>query len=732
MERKNGGLRISLRPISGVSQLHTVASGIPVSLILLLGLSLTISDWFPSVSVPWWYLFTAALAVSAALWMLQLTGKGRWICFGALIAVAAVCVLAHESVLSGFGSLGNDLLDRLTCKTGRIYLDFAAGASGSVLWAVIPVLCITAVLVNLSMQTGSILFCMPVLLPVYAAVLTDFLPVNAGTVLVGLGSILLVMIGANRKAEGQGLMGAPTWLAVTAMCILAALAVGAFSGEADLTAGAERLESLIHDMLYDRDTNSMPEGDLKNLQAWDKNDTSALEITMTDPQKVYLRGQVYETYTGTSWETLSAEETAEYESLFYWLHKSGFFGQSQIGTASIFTMQAEPSQMTIKNLSACSAHGYYPYALYGSEMLDAGLIGDTDFPATEAVSYLTGSVPQWYGVQNALASAQGRTNVSQYLAAEEAYEQYVQTVDVQLTNESWAVLDRQLGEDDTPKTLSQIREYIRSYLADALVYDEEVKTLNGNEDFLQYVLEKSGSGYSVHYATAAVLMLRYFGVPARYVEGYFLSAEEAAAYQAGETIILTEKHAHAWAEYYLPGVGFVPFEVTPGYIDDEDLELGGSIAQDEQTYTGDHLKYAQVEQPERIEEPEQDRFSFSMKPVYLLALLLILLIVLFVLILIKRLKLKQAFAAIASADNREAISMRYGYAVRLSQSCGGTSVEGAERAEKLNREALFSNREMTQEQRDEMDSYAQRVLHACKEKWTVLEKIRYRVWDCLY
>ena len=65
--------------------------------------------------------------------------------------------------------------------------------------------------------------------------------------------------------------------------------------------------------------------------------------------------------------------------------------------------------------------------------------------------------------------------------------------------------------------------------------------MNGSGDFLQYTLERSGHGYSVHYATAAVLMLRYMGVPARYVEGYYLSAEDAARYKAGETITLTEE-----------------------------------------------------------------------------------------------------------------------------------------------------------------------------------------------
>ena len=44
----------------------------------------------------------------------------------------------------------------------------------------------------------------------------------------------------------------------------------------------------------------------------------------------------------------------------------------------------------------------------------------------------------------------------------------------------------------------------------------------------------------------------------------------------GETITLTEENAHAWAEYYVSGVGFVPFEVTPGYIDDEELSLAAT------------------------------------------------------------------------------------------------------------------------------------------------------------
>ncbi len=116
-------------------------------------------------------------------------------------------------------------------------------------------------------------------------------------------------------------------------------------------------------------------------------------------------------------------------------------------------------------------------------------------------------------------------------------------------------------------------------------------------------LERSGSGYSVHYATAAALMLRYFGVPARYVEGYFLSAEEAGRYAAGERIVLTERNAHAWAEYYLDGVGWIPFETTPGYTDDEELNAGpGTGLKTERYYSQTEPEPPEDNTPEDITE----------------------------------------------------------------------------------------------------------------------------------
>ena len=56
-------------------------------------------------------------------------------------------------------------------------------------------------------------------------------------------------------------------------------------------------------------------------------------------------------------------------------------------------------------------------------------------------------------------------------------------------------------------------------------------------------------------------MLRAHGIPARYAEGYYLSADASAP----GTVTLTGKDAHAWAEVYFDGVGWLPLDTTPSH-----------------------------------------------------------------------------------------------------------------------------------------------------------------------
>lgn len=696
--------------------------------VLTAGFCLLLTTAFPSVPYPWWAMTAAAILVQVALLTAFQSKIGNWLVPVGIGVLLLLSLALHKFVLPGFGTLANDFLTLLTKKTGKIYLDFAAADAQFLPLAVTVLLLALSLLLSRSAWSGRMLLALPILLPCYAALLLGLFPIGIGGGLLIIGTVLLLV---QRTAAGEALAGVPAQLILPVLCAALCLLIGLSCQDKLDTNLVETMQTQLHQRYYDSDTNSMPEGNLKNLPAWKKSDTPALEVTMEQPEKVYLRGQIYDTYTGTGWKAADTEGTAQYEDLFYWLHEANFYGQSQIALADGYTETATPLSMTVKNLSACSAHGYYPYAVYGSETLAADRIGDTDLPPAESLSYLKGSVPDWYQIQRNLSTAQGRESIETYLSKEQAYADYLRAIDLQMTQDSWAVLQRQLQLDTQARTIGDIRTIIFDYLREAMTYDETARTMNGSGDFLQYTLERSGHGYSVHYATAAVLMLRYMGVPARYVEGYYLSAEDAARYKAGETITLTEENAHAWAEYYVSGVGFVPFEVTPGYIDDEELSLGGD-SPDENTYENNTQQFVEVEQPEEINEHKQDRFTFSLDAHYLLLLPLLLILLLAGYIFHRRRVFRKKMAAIDAADDREAIAMRFGYAVCLLRHSTVRPPEGAAEAAELNQKALFSTQEITPEQRKQVDSFAVRVLDACKGSWTPWERIRYRLWNCLY
>ncbi|RMG45180.1 MAG: transglutaminase domain-containing protein [Acidobacteria bacterium] len=71
-------------------------------------------------------------------------------------------------------------------------------------------------------------------------------------------------------------------------------------------------------------------------------------------------------------------------------------------------------------------------------------------------------------------------------------------------------------------------------------------------------------GYCVHLAHAAAYLMRALGLPSRVAAGYAYVAENRAG---GSAILLRSGDAHAWAEVYLDGVGWVPIDPAPPSLD---------------------------------------------------------------------------------------------------------------------------------------------------------------------
>lgn len=73
-----------------------------------------------------------------------------------------------------------------------------------------------------------------------------------------------------------------------------------------------------------------------------------------------------------------------------------------------------------------------------------------------------------------------------------------------------------------------------------------------------------GSGYCVHFASAMAILSRMAGIPARVSLGYLPGDRVGSEDDAFVSYRVGSDDLHAWPELYFAGVGWVPFEPTPG------------------------------------------------------------------------------------------------------------------------------------------------------------------------
>ena len=100
-------------------------------------------------------------------------------------------------------------------------------------------------------------------------------------------------------------------------------------------------------------------------------------------------------------------------------------------------------------------------------------------------------------------------------------------------------------------------EDIQRAVQNAAVYNLHGKDYPAGVDVAVYFLTEAKEGVCQHFATAATMLYRAFGIPARYTVGF-----EKTVTPNGETQ-LTAGDAHSWVEVYVDGLGWVPIDATP-------------------------------------------------------------------------------------------------------------------------------------------------------------------------
>ncbi|MCI6188525.1 MAG: transglutaminase-like domain-containing protein, partial [Clostridium sp.] len=296
---------------------------------------------------------------------------------------------------------------------------------------------------------------------------------------------------------------------------------------------------------------------------------------------IYLKGYVGEVYTGRSWENISSSTYRKYKKLLGDICTQNLNYEAAEQYISYYE---EEKIIQIENVGANDKYIYAPYNANYEFNKDIFNFHNDSFvsPKANKKSYSFYYYP--YEFDNYLYTQFDE----EYLEKENKYREYVYDVYTKLPKSTLNKV-REEYEDLGKRDYYGVDDKIQ--LAKEIINSETSYTLSPGKlprgkDFVEYFLFENKKGYCSHYASAACVLLRMWGVPARYVEGYL-----AKSYGANE-VNVKDSSAHAWVEVYIDGIGWRIVDVTPGY-DDED------------SYTTNNI-YNQEEQQNNIEETKNE------------------------------------------------------------------------------------------------------------------------------
>ena len=205
-----------------------------------------------------------------------------------------------------------------------------------------------------------------------------------------------------------------------------------------------------------------------------------------------------------------------------------------------------------------------------------------------------------------------------YMEAEKRYRDFVYAHYMTIPEETRTAI-ASLGTIPPAKTLSEKRariDAVRHFLETNYTYTKNPGKTPADKDFISYFLTESRKGYCTSFASAAVMLLRASGIPARYAVGLSVDREDlrnAPLTKEGlHALSVNDHHAHAWVEVYVDGLGWRPCEMTPGKEGAEnpfpippDKQKNEQGAPDKPADEKNTREEAQKQQPPAPKQPQQ-------------------------------------------------------------------------------------------------------------------------------
>lgn len=375
--------------------------------------------------------------------------------------------------------------------------------------------------------------------------LTDTVPQTGYLFMLLFGIVLLLLTQAVRREDiHQGnrlsaMVAVPVALALGAMFLF--LPQENYTGQA----GAQKLQQIVTDWFGKIDTQGLPTPTLPpvlesiavsaNVSAQTvhleqvgpqrEGMTVVMKVTAQETRPLYLRSCAYDSYDGISWKATQQP----------WAREMDFpesYGQKQT-----LSLQTNTVHDTL----------YFTYTpVQEGNHYQYGRAANTGGLKSYTIPY---AMPETYQAWWDEISGEVRwEEMEQYLTLHRDTAERANKILIQL-----GIAAAEGSAGDIYRCAAKITEHVRS----SAVYDLNTpKMPAGETDFALWFLENSDTGYCVHYASAAAVLLRAAGIPTRYVTGYLVDARE------NQTVSVRTKDAHAWVECYIAGIGWIMLEPT--------------------------------------------------------------------------------------------------------------------------------------------------------------------------
>lgn len=499
-----------------------------------------------------------------------------------VVAIAVACVVMMSQIGNGFAKIANDILTTVNRNMAMANLMFVVDDSTArtdeMLTVILMAFVVAAVIALILRARLNLLASMLVFLAVTIPMIYKG-DGHAIWLMLGLVSVVLIMYVGN--VHGKITADMYVHLGVC-MALIAAITtcVYMFMTYSPLQVVADIKSNMQYhgeNVIYGK--SDYPEGKFSRYDDTVITGEERLQIKMSQPKQMYMRGFVGSKYTEDGWEDSDLNiYGGDYEGVFEWFSANEY---SPLTNLSAYAAQSAANggeaeensiYVEVSNISARRKYQYVPECVtyYSLENLYApkndvnfrsqGLGRETDY-SFDMVDVINNDYKAIYGEQ----WYQDQTGDKTFHNSENVYGTFARTYYEDVPDDMRAYFDSHVPSAGQKMNPFDAIKIVRDYTAGNMSYNNDADEYSGNEDFVIEMLNEHKSGYSAHFATVAAMLFRYYGIPARYVEGYLVNPPASS-----DVISVTDEDSHAWVEIYAGGLGFIPVEVTPGYYSDDD------------------------------------------------------------------------------------------------------------------------------------------------------------------